>query len=290
MSHNKIVIEIVDKVATCLTKKAIVCGNSKYVADFVFDEEWNEHEVKTAVFKVNGECFREVFTGTSCKIPAVQNTVAVTIGVFAGTIDDGTLSTTTPAMVRCKPCITDGESIPMPPQDDVYNQIVGLCEEAVSTAKSVEERADNGEFDGEKGDPGTIDQETLNDINNSIAKKLDKGTTTGGMSAYTVMGTTQSLTKVEYDTVGSSIARRTSSGQLKANNPKEDKDLTTKKYVDDAIREVEQVANDAFEHASTALTNSDQNQERIVALESQLGDIEAALDAIIEMQDNLRGA
>lgn len=154
MSHNKIVIEIVDKVATCLTKKAIVCGNSKYVADFVFDEEWNEHEVKTAVFKVNGECFREVFKGTSCKIPAVQNTVAVTIGVFAGTIDDGTLSTTTPAMVRCKPCITDGESIPMPPQDDVYNQIVGLCEEAVSTAKSVEERANNGEFDGEKGEKG----------------------------------------------------------------------------------------------------------------------------------------
>ena len=179
---QKIVIEIVDKVATCLTKKALICGNSNYVVDFVFDEEWDKHEIKTAVFKVNGECIKKVFSGNECPIPVMQNTIVVTVGVFAGTIDDNTLSTSTPALVRCKPCATDGECAPLPPPDDVYNQIVEMCEEAVETAqdaenrveeaekttkaaeafcaeavktaKSIEERANNGDFDGEKGDKG----------------------------------------------------------------------------------------------------------------------------------------
>lgn len=149
---QKIVIEIVDKVATCLTKKPLVCGNSNYVVEFVFDEEWERHDVKTAVFKSNGTCIKTVFNGTMCKVPVMQNTMAVTVGVFAGTIDDGTLSTSTPALVRCKPCATDGEDVPPTPPDDVYNQIVGLCEEAVNTAKSVEDRANRGEFNGKKGD------------------------------------------------------------------------------------------------------------------------------------------
>lgn len=289
---QRITIQILDKIATCLTEAPVVCGNSNYVVDFDFDEEWNEHNVKTAVFKVNGETIREVFEGTSCKMPVFQNTLIAWVGVFAGTIDDGTLSTSTPALIRCKPCVTDGDDPVAPPQDDVYNQIVDLCEEAVVTAKSVEDRANNGEFDGEKGDKGdkgAIDQETLDDINNRIDHKLDKKTTTGGMSAYTVMGTTQNLTKVEYDTVGSSIARRTSSGQLKANPPKEDKDLTTKKYVDDLVGNVENTANDALENASSARYNSEQASEKISELETQMGDIETALDAIIEIQGNLIG-
>ena len=149
-----IVIEIVDKIATCLTKKAVVCGNSNYVVDFVFDEEWEKHKVKTAVFVVNGTSIKTVFEGNVCEFPAVQNTTVVKVGVFAGAIDDDTLSTSTPALVKCKPCVTDGETLPAPPSDDVYNQIVGLCNEAVSTAKSVEERANNGEFDGKQGEQG----------------------------------------------------------------------------------------------------------------------------------------
>ena len=76
------------------------------------------------------------------------NTLILWVGVFAGTIDDGTLSTSTPALIKCVPCATDGEQIPLPPPDDVYNLIVELCDEAVSTANDVKERADNGELDG----------------------------------------------------------------------------------------------------------------------------------------------
>ena len=149
-----ITIEVRDKIASCLTEKPIVCGNSDYEIHFDFDEEWNGHEVKTAVFTVNGKSVRRVFTGSVCRVPELNNTLIVWIGVFAGTIDDGTLSTSTPALVHCIPCATDGEQIPLPPPDDVYNQIVELCDTAVETANDVKRRADEGEFDGKDGAKG----------------------------------------------------------------------------------------------------------------------------------------
>ena len=123
---QRITIEIKDKIATCLTELTVVCGNADYVVDFVFDEEWNEHEVKTAIFVVNGKATPQVFAGNVCPIPVIQNTLIVWVGVFAGTVDDGTLSTSTPALVKCIPCITDGDNVPMAPPDDVYNQIIAL--------------------------------------------------------------------------------------------------------------------------------------------------------------------
>lgn len=149
-----ITLNVRDKIASCITEKPIVCGNSDYEIHFNFDEEWNGHEIKTAVFTVNGKSVLKPFSGTVCKIPELNNTLILWVGVFAGTIDDGTLSTSTPALVHCVPCATDGEHLPFPPPDDVYNQIVELCDEAVSTANDVKERADNGEFNGEDGTDG----------------------------------------------------------------------------------------------------------------------------------------
>lgn len=157
-----ITIEVRDKIASCLTEKPIVCGNSDYEIHFDFDEEWNGHEVKTAVFTVNGKSVRRVFTGSVCRVPELNNTLIVWIGVFAGTIDDGTLSTSTPALVHCIPCATDGEQIPLPPPDDVYNQIVELCDTAVETANEVKQRADNGEFNGKDGVDGKDGKDGVN--------------------------------------------------------------------------------------------------------------------------------
>ena len=148
---QRITIEIKDKIATCLTELPVVCGNADYVVDFVFDEEWNEHEVKTAIFVVNGKATPQVFAGNVCPIPVIQNTLIVWVGVFAGTVDDGTLSTSTPALVKCIPCITDGDNIPMAPPDDVYNQIIALIEAGMLKG----EKGDKGDK-GEKGDAGSI--------------------------------------------------------------------------------------------------------------------------------------
>ncbi len=163
---QRIQIEIKNKVATCLTDKPIVCGNSDYEVEFLFDAEWNEHNIKTAMFIVKGESTEQVFEGNICKVPIVLDTLILWVGVFAGTINDGTLDTTSPALVHCVPCIIGGGNVPPLPKYDVYNQIVELCEDAVETAKSVEERANNGEFDYvlTDADKEEIAQDVLNSL------------------------------------------------------------------------------------------------------------------------------
>ncbi len=148
---QRITIEIKDKIATCLTELPIVCGNADYVVDFAFDEEWEQHEVKTAVFVVNGKAIDQVFAGNVCPIPVIQNTLITWVGVFAGTVNDGTLSTSTPALVKCVPCITDGDKIPLPPPDDVYNQIIELINSGLLRGP----QGEKGEK-GDKGDAGAV--------------------------------------------------------------------------------------------------------------------------------------
>ena len=168
---QRIQIKIIDKIATCLTELPVVCGNSDYEVEFLFDKEWEKHNIKTGVFVVNGESIKQIFEGNVCKVPVIQNTLVAWVGVFAGTIDDGTLSTSTPAIVRCKPSITDGENVPAPPKDDVYNQLVKLCEDAVETAESVEERANKGEFNGKNGKDGKDGK----DGDDYVLTETDKG-------------------------------------------------------------------------------------------------------------------
>ena len=148
---QRITIEIKDKIATCLTELPIVCGNADYVVDFVFDEEWNAHNVKTAIFVVNGKATPQVFEGNVCPVPVIQNTLIAWVGVFVGTVDDGTLSTSTPALVKCIPCITDGDNIPMAPPDDVYNQIIQM----INDGKVKGDKGEKGDK-GDKGDAGSV--------------------------------------------------------------------------------------------------------------------------------------
>ena len=164
---QRITIQIIDKIATCLTELPVVCGNSDYECEFLFDEEWEQHSIKTARFKVNGDYTDVVFEGNICNMPIISDAKIVWIGVFAGE-----LSTSTPAIVHCKHSILDGEDTPAPPREDVYSQIVTMCEEAVETARSVEERADNGEFNGKDGKDGKdADVDTSNLCNVLLGSK-----------------------------------------------------------------------------------------------------------------------
>ena len=70
---QRITIEIKKKIATCLTELPVVCGNSDYECEFIFDEEWNTHHVKTARFRVNGEYTDVVFEGNVCNMPIISD-------------------------------------------------------------------------------------------------------------------------------------------------------------------------------------------------------------------------
>ena len=158
---RKITIEIKNKIATCLTLKPVVCDNKNYVCEFIFDEEWLEYSVKTARFVANHQSVDVVFEGNVCKMPPVSNAKVLWVGVYAGD-----LSTTTSAIVNCTPSILSGNNVPAPPREDIYAQMLSMCDDAVKTAKSVEERANNGEFDGK-------------DVDGSLVANAIKGTARG---------------------------------------------------------------------------------------------------------------
>ena len=99
----------------------IVCDNSDYTAVFDFDAEWDEYTTKTARFVYGGRYTDVVFSGNECPVPVIQDTRAVTVGVFAGD-----LHTTTPAYFMCLPSILCGGGVPADPTPDVYAQIMEL--------------------------------------------------------------------------------------------------------------------------------------------------------------------
>jgi hypothetical protein len=209
--NRRLTIEITDKIATCLNNIPLVCGNADYEIEFVFDSEWGSHNVKTAIFKFAGKKYPQVFDGTICPIPVLQNTRLVSIGVFAGTVDDGTLSTSVPVLVECLPCITDGDDIISAPEDDVYAQVVALCEEAVSTAEDVKRRADEGEFNGNDYVLTEADEQKIADIvlERGVLSLQDNGGLVinegAANGSYSVAGGTTDKSLVE-NLVGSTAA------------------------------------------------------------------------------------
>ena len=147
-------IKIRNKVAKA-DRAIIVCDNSDYVAHFDFDAEWDAYTTKTARFVYGGRYTDVVFSGNECPVPVIQDTRAVTVGVFAGD-----LHTTTPAYFACVPSILFGNGIPADPTPEVYAQIMELLgkisDESVAKAvtDALEQAKVSGEFDGEKGNDG----------------------------------------------------------------------------------------------------------------------------------------
>lgn len=128
MKH-RLTIQIANKVATCTSNIPIVCGNSDYEIEFIFDAEWEKHDVKTALFVVDGKAVPQVFSGTVCPVPVIRNTLIASVGVFAGTVDDGSLRTSTPALVECEFSVTDIAKEDMTPSDTMYELVKGYVEE-----------------------------------------------------------------------------------------------------------------------------------------------------------------
>lgn len=102
-------------------KERIVCGNSDFVIQFLFDDEWSAYETKTARFIYAGEMQDVVFTGDTCPVPVISKAAVCDVGVFAGN-----LHTTTPALIACDKSILCDDGVPADPAPDVYAQIMEL--------------------------------------------------------------------------------------------------------------------------------------------------------------------
>lgn len=131
----QIYIGVENKVAQLVDlKQYIVCGNSDYTINFLFDDEWNDHVAKTARFEWGSNSVEVPFTGTQCPCPVITDTIVVKIGVFAGDLD-----ATTPAYVMCRKSILCGSGGHDDPSLDVYNQLMGLLDEMQTGGASPED-------------------------------------------------------------------------------------------------------------------------------------------------------
>ena len=122
-------INIKNKIAESIND-VIVCGNSDYVINFTFDDEWKSYNVKTARFIFNGSAIDVVFSGNRCPVPVVSNTTTLAVGVFAGD-----LRTTTPALIACQKSILCEDGLPPDPTPDVYKQIIDMLNTGGTTGQ-----------------------------------------------------------------------------------------------------------------------------------------------------------
>ena len=113
-------INIKNKIAES-PNEIIVCGNSDYIIEFTFDEEWNAFDVKTARFIYNNKAVDVVFEGNKVDVPVITNSIILSVGVFAGE-----LRTTTPALITCSKSILCQDGLPPDPPPEVYTQIMEL--------------------------------------------------------------------------------------------------------------------------------------------------------------------
>ena len=126
----EISVKVREKIAQTQGTPEIVCGNSDYAILFDFDSEWDGYDEKTARFvrcdlRTGKVVHTDVlFNGSTVVAPALYDTAAVAVGVYAGDIH-----TTTPARIPCARCITDGLPQHEDPAPDVYAQILAYLEE-----------------------------------------------------------------------------------------------------------------------------------------------------------------
>lgn len=114
-------ISVNNKIATLQDNVQIVNGNSDYVIKFDFDSEWDAYETKTARFVTARGYTDVVFSGDEVALPVITDAISVRVGVYAGN-----LHTTTPAVIFCRRCITDGSGSPVEPTPDVYAQLMEM--------------------------------------------------------------------------------------------------------------------------------------------------------------------
>lgn len=127
-----IYISVTDKRAAQEGSTVIVCGNSSYSIEFNFDTEWSGQNLKTARFvyvRDGAVKFEEVaFNGSTVAVPVLLDIREVYVGVYAGD-----LRTTTPARILCDRSIICGGGVHEEPAEDVYNQIIEICNRAVTS-------------------------------------------------------------------------------------------------------------------------------------------------------------
>jgi hypothetical protein len=122
-------ITVRDRVPTITAGEDVISHNSDYVAEFEFDEEWQD-KVKTVYFVCEDGSYQAVvMSGNSCGVPMLDGEHRrIFVGVQAGSIEKpSVLKTTCPCCLKVRDSIADLLGQPIPdPTPDVYEQIIAM--------------------------------------------------------------------------------------------------------------------------------------------------------------------
>lgn len=122
-------ITVRDRVPTITEGEDVISRNSDYVAEFEFDEEWQD-KVKTVYFVCEDGSYQAVvMDGNSCGVPMMAGEHRrIFVGVQAGSAEKpSVLKTTRPCCLKVKDSIADYLGQPIPdPTPDVYEQIIAM--------------------------------------------------------------------------------------------------------------------------------------------------------------------
>lgn len=128
-------ITVRDRMPTITAGEDVISHNSDYVAEFEFDEEWQD-KVKTVYFACEDGSYQAVvMSGHSCGVPMMAGEHRrIFVGVQAGSIEKpSVLKTTCPCCLKVKDSIADYLGQPIPdPAPDVYEQIIAMLESITS--------------------------------------------------------------------------------------------------------------------------------------------------------------
>ena len=128
-------ITVRDRVPTITAGEDVISHNSDYVAEFEFDEEWQD-KVKTVYFVCEDGSYQAVvMSGNSCGVPMLDGEHRrIFVGVQAGSAEKpSVLKTTRPCCLKVKDSIADYLGQPISdPTPDVYEQIIAMLESITS--------------------------------------------------------------------------------------------------------------------------------------------------------------
>jgi len=118
-----ITINIKERIASLAEEVELVCNNPTDTVQFVFDSEWDSHELKTARFSWQRKFIDIPFSGDTVNVPDIDKTNSVEVGVYTDNL------TSTAVKIPCKFSIKSHGSNAATPTENQYDDIVQLINE-----------------------------------------------------------------------------------------------------------------------------------------------------------------
>lgn len=173
MEYNTVMAVRRKRIARLSGEESFICDNENYTLTFDFDDEWTEHNTKTALFILpGGECVPVLTDGDTCAVPVITRPGILYVGVKAGSV----LKTTAPIGItvqRSAQTICGHEAAQIPP--DLAQQIMERVDALDERVTFLEQNGGGGSGGGMIFRPGNALELKEGELNVITTDKMEEG-------------------------------------------------------------------------------------------------------------------